>query len=176
MPTTHSTDTTGFWARTGQNLTHLKWSVDRATADLQAARVLPGAGLRARSDQAHAALEVRRQEIDVARAWMQVLLEAKKAETEAALATHGTSRHLERLVRKAGRAEDYASVALLVAWGAIEEAHAAILEAAAARADADERGKRDELDAYGPVSSALSAYGRRTSPTVRRGVGRTSAP
>jgi hypothetical protein len=133
MLITDSTDETGFAGRVGQSLLHLRWSLQRAAADVQAAGS-EAAALRARSDQAHAAVETRRREIDQARARMKASMDAGEA---AAAGERRAERNVERLQHRAAHAEQYAFAALVVAWGAIEEAHAAILDAAAARADAD---------------------------------------
>ena len=60
-------------------------------------------------------------------------VEAKKTEIEEWKA----KREHEKLVAHADRAEDFAATAIIIALAAVEEAEVAILEAVAARIDAE---------------------------------------
>ena len=60
-------------------------------------------------------------------------VEAKETEIEEWKA----KREHEKLVARADRAEDYAATAIIIALAAVEEAEIAILEAVAARIDAE---------------------------------------
>jgi hypothetical protein len=65
-------------------------------------------------------------------------LDAKKAGGETAVAEWKARRDVERLEHRAERAEEYAGATMLFAWGAVQEANAAILDAIVARTDAAE--------------------------------------
>ncbi len=82
---------------------------------------------------------------------------------KAALDAKTADRTVGRLQHRAERAEEYAAAALVVARGAVEEAHAAILAAAAARADAD------DAEPVGPTK-------RRRERAVGKGGDRPQAP
>jgi hypothetical protein len=65
-------------------------------------------------------------------------VEAKKAETQAAVAEWKENRDRKKLEKRAERAQKYAEACIAMALCAAEEAEVAILEAAAARRDADD--------------------------------------
>jgi hypothetical protein len=121
-----------------QHLTDVKSSVDRALADIQAAGSRAAVDLRSKRDEAHSVMEARRHEVEQANAKMKASLDAKKAEADTTVAEWKARREVERLKHRADRAEEYASSVVVVAWGAFQEANAAILDAVVARADADE--------------------------------------
>ena len=137
MIDTTPTEETPFSDRVKQRLNELAASLDRAGEHILAANATAAMDFRAKRYQAQAALEARAREIDEALADMKVQAEAKKSETDAAVAEWKAGRELERLELRADAAERYANAALVVAVGAIEEAHAAILDAIAARQDAE---------------------------------------
>jgi hypothetical protein len=120
-----------------QHLNELKASLERAQENIRAENVRVEAILRAKRDEARAAVEARRMEVDEARARMKARIEAKKVETDAAVAEWKAKRELQRLEVRADAAEKHADAALVVAWGAIEEADEAILDAIAARLDTE---------------------------------------
>ncbi len=82
-------------------------------------------------------LEGKRQEIVAARASLEGLIEDKKAETEAAVAEWKAQHDRKKLEKRAERAEQYADACVEIALSAVVDAEIAILEAAAARKDAD---------------------------------------
>ena len=84
-------------------------------------------------DAAKAQLEAKKQEIINAKTKLAERVEAKEAEIEEWKA----KREHEKLVARADRAEDYAATAIIIALAAVEEAEIAILEAVAARIDAE---------------------------------------
>jgi hypothetical protein len=127
-----------FSERVKQRLNELAASLDRTGAHFEAANARAAADFWANRDQAQATLGARAREIDEALADMKAHAEAKKAESDATVAEWKAGRELQRLERRADDAEQHASAALVVAVGAIEEAHAAILDAIAARRDAEE--------------------------------------
>jgi hypothetical protein len=130
-----------FSDRVKQQLNELAASLDRAGADFEAADARATGELQAKRDQVHAALEARAREIDEALAQMKTRAEAMKAESDAAVAEWKARQALQRLERRADDAEQHAVAALVVASGAIEEAHTAIVDAVAARRDADDAGQ-----------------------------------
>jgi hypothetical protein len=138
MIDTTPTEETSFSDRVKQRLDELAASLDRAGENIEAANARAADDLRVKRDQAQAALEARAREIDEALADMKVRAEAKKLETDAVVAEWKAKGELERLELRAEVAEQYASAALVVAVGAIEEAQAAILDAIAARQDAED--------------------------------------
>lgn len=82
-------------------------------------------------------LEGKRQEIVAARASLEGLIKDKKAETEAAVAEWKAQHDRKKLEKRAERAEHYADACVEIALSAVVDAEIAILEAAAARKDAD---------------------------------------
>jgi hypothetical protein len=132
------TTTNSFADRIHARLMEVRASLDGTAAEIQSAGSRAGAALQVKRDEAQAALEARRNEIDDANAKMKANVEAKKASADAAVAEWKARRDLDHLEHRADRAEDYANAAVVVAWGAFQEATAAILDAIAARADADE--------------------------------------
>ena len=138
MSDTTPTEANPFSDRVKQRLNELAASLDRAGENIEAANARAADDLKVKRDQAHAALEARAREMDEALADMKVHAEAKKAETDAAVTEWKSRRELKRLERRADDAERHAVVALVVAAGAIEEADAAIVDAVAARRDAED--------------------------------------
>jgi hypothetical protein len=80
-------------------------------------------------------LEAKKQD---AKARMEEFVESKKGETQAAVAEWKASRDRKKLERRAERAEKYAEACIAVALSSIEESEVAILDAIAARRDADD--------------------------------------
>lgn len=79
----------------------------------------------------------KKQEAVAAKARLEGLVEDKKAETEAAVAEWKAQHDHKKLEKRAERAEQYADVCVDIALSSVAEAEIAILEAAAARKDAD---------------------------------------
>lgn len=84
-------------------------------------------------DTAKTKLEAKKQEIANAKTKLGERVEAKKTEIE----DWKAKREHKKLAARADRAEDYAAAAIVVALAAVEEAEVAILEAVAARMDAE---------------------------------------
>lgn len=82
-------------------------------------------------------LEGKKQEAVAAKARFEGLVEDKKAETEVAVAEWKAQHDHNKLEKRAERAEQYADVCVDMALSSVAEAEIAILEAAAARKDAD---------------------------------------
>ncbi len=138
MTDTKSAETKSFPARVQQHLSDLKVSVDHLQANLEGSSAKVAAGLGAKQEEARARMEGRKAQIDAANARMKERLDAKKAQTDATVAEWKAKRDVQRLERRAEDAEEYASAAFVIAWEAINEADAALLEALAARIDAEE--------------------------------------
>jgi hypothetical protein len=138
MSTTTSTGEKSFSDRVSQQLSDLRTSLDRAQENMQEGTARAAADLRAKRDEAHAAAEARHREVEEAAARMKARAEAKKVETEAAVAEWKAGRELKRLDDRAADAERHASAAIVVAKAGLEEAGIAILDAVAARLDAEE--------------------------------------
>ena len=83
-------------------------------------------------------LEAKKQEAAAAKARMEEFVEAKKAETQAAVAEWKANRDHKKLEKRAERARKYAEACMEVALFSAAEAEEAILEAVAARRDADD--------------------------------------
>lgn len=83
-------------------------------------------------------LEEKRQGAADAKARLEGLIEEKKTETETAVAEWKTDRDHKKLEKRAQRAEKYADACVEMALSFAWEAELAILEAAAARKDADD--------------------------------------
>jgi hypothetical protein len=83
-------------------------------------------------------LEAKKQEAAATKARMEEYLEAKKADTQAAVAEWKANRDRKKLEKRAERAEKYAEASIEVALLSAAEAEEAILEAVAARRDADD--------------------------------------
>lgn len=73
-----------------------------------------------------------------AKARLEELVEDKKDETQAAVAEWKANRNRKNLEKRAERAQKYAEACIAAALYSAEEAEVAILEAVAARKDADE--------------------------------------
>ena len=97
------------------------------------------AAIQAKLKAAKETLEAKYQEAAAARAGMEEFVEAKKAETQAAVAEWKANRDRKKLEKRAEHAQKYAEACIAVALCSAEEAEVAILEAVAARRDADDK-------------------------------------
>ena len=149
MSSTSSSSAKSFPERMQAHLMDVKASLDGTVADIQSAGSRAGTALQSKRDEAQAAVEARRKEIEDANAKMKANVDAKKASADSAVAEWKAKRNVERLEHRADIAEDYATATVDVAWGAFQEATAAILDAIVARADAEEA-----KEGYQPRASA----------------------
>ena len=94
--------------------------------------------IQSKLDAAKETLEAKKQEASAAMARLEKLLEAKKTETQAAVAEWKANHDQKKLEKRAERAEKYADECVELALYYAAEAQVAILEAVAARTDADE--------------------------------------
>lgn len=86
-------------------------------------------------------VEGKKQEAAAAKTRLEGLIEEKKTETETAVAEWRTNRDRKKLEKRAERAEQYADVCVEMVQSAAMQAEVAILEAVAARKDADNAAK-----------------------------------
>ena len=112
-------------------LQHMKASVDSANAENEAAVI-------AKVNAAAAKVESRKQEIETTRQNVRAHLEAKKMETKTKIDEWKHNREVNKLSSRAESAEDYATWATVLATDAVDEAHLAMMQAIAARIEADE--------------------------------------
>jgi hypothetical protein len=96
------------------------------------------AAIQAKLKAAEETLEAKKHEAAAAKAGMEEFVEVKKAETRAAVAEWKANRDRKKLEKRAERAQKYAEACIAVALCSAEEAEVAILEAVAARRDADD--------------------------------------
>lgn len=93
---------------------------------------------RAKLDEVKKGIDERRQEADEARAKIKTYAEEKAAEAQSRVEDWKTQRRIDKLERRVEDAEWHAGEATLVALQAIDDADVAVLEAVAARLDAEE--------------------------------------
>jgi CHASE3 domain sensor protein len=96
------------------------------------------AAIQAKLKAAQETLEAKKQEAAAAKARVEEIVESKKDETQAAVAEWKANRDRKKLEKRAERAQKYAEACIAVALDSAEEAEVAILEALAARRDADD--------------------------------------
>ena len=99
------------------------------------------ADIQSQLDKVKASFEARKQEAEEVRNRIKVNIEEKKAETEAKIEEWKHGRDVKKLEKRAQRAEDYAADRAWLAMVSVEEAELAMLEAIAARIEADEVAK-----------------------------------
>ncbi len=96
------------------------------------------AAIQTKLNVAKETLDAKKQEVAAAKAKMEEFVEAKKAETQAAVAEWKANRDRKKLEKRSERAQKYAEACIAVALCSAEEAEVAIIEAVAARIDADD--------------------------------------
>ena len=108
-----------------------KASVDSVNAKAKA-------DIQSQLDKVKADFEARKRKSEEAHERIKANIEEKKAETEAKIEEWKHGREVKKLERRAQRAEDYAADRAWLAMLSVEEAEYAMLEAIAARIEADE--------------------------------------
>lgn len=119
---------------------HLNALEERAIslkASLQAAPRQADEALRKKLDQAARKVESQKQAVVRAKNNVQNWFEQKKVEAQATVDEWKSNHEAKKLAHRADRAEEYAAAAMLMAQASIDEAEHAVLEAIAARLDAD---------------------------------------
>jgi spore cortex formation protein SpoVR/YcgB (stage V sporulation) len=99
------------------------------------------AAIETKIDAGKKAIEEKKKEAATATKRLEAFVEEKRAETESAIAEWKANHDWKKLEKRAERAEKQAEASIAVALYAAEEAELAILEAVAARKDADEAAK-----------------------------------
>ncbi|MDJ0777131.1 MAG: hypothetical protein QNJ85_04650 [Gammaproteobacteria bacterium] len=112
-------------------------ALSAAQNNLEAAPKEAETEIRARLDAARSKIGTRQQEVEAARSRITDYVATKKAEIEAQVAQWKANREQDRLVMRAELAEEYAESCLLVALASAADADEAVLQAIAARKDAD---------------------------------------
>jgi hypothetical protein len=120
-----------------ERLGALEKLVQSVKANVQA---LPGKAEKAvqdKANEARAKLRTQKERLDKTRADLKAWGEQKKAETETMIREWKTKREVKKLNARAARAEEYAEAAMFLALANIDEAEEAVLDAVAARLDAE---------------------------------------
>jgi len=111
--------------------------IESAKANVQA---LPGKADNAvqdKVDEARTKVQAQKERIEKTRADLKAWAEQKKAETQTTIREWKAKREAKKLNARADQAESNAEATLAVAMASIDEAEEAILDAVAARLDAD---------------------------------------
>lgn len=125
-----------------RNLLHTKLDavVDQlqgAKAHIEAAPKEAEAVIRAKLEAAKENVAIKTQEVAAAKVQIKELVEAQKGEIETQVEQWKANRESDKLVERAERAERYAEASIIVALAAAADADEAVLQAVAARMDAD---------------------------------------
>mgnify|MGYP000650446095 FL=1 len=112
---------------------HLK----KATAEMQSVSKETEAELRSKLSAAKTKAAEMKADAKATKAKLQELAETKTAEVEEQVTEWKAKRQTDKLEKRAERAEEYAETCVAVALASAAEAEEAILEALAARMDAD---------------------------------------
>ena len=107
-------------------------------AHLEALQNETGATIQTKLNSANQAVEDKKQEVAAVKTKVEELVEEKKAETKELVAEWKANHDNKKLEKRADRSEKYADACVALALYFSEEAEVAILEAIAARKDADE--------------------------------------
>ena len=121
-------------AKLDQGIDHLK----TAQAHLESLHKETEGAIQARVKAARETLEAKKREAATAKANLEKFVEDAKEETHAAVAEWKAKRDRKKLEKRAERTRKRAEAFIAVALYAAEEAEVAILEAMAARKDADD--------------------------------------
>lgn len=125
-------------AKIEEGLKNLEQRLTGVKADLEAAGDKTRAAFGERLEEAKGRLEAGRKDVEEARTRIAAYVEEKKGETSAAIEDWKTQRRVDKLERRAERAEEYALKRILVALENFEEAEVATLDAIIARVEVDE--------------------------------------
>ena len=121
-----------------ERLNEVDKRVNSFKANVESANAKAKADIHAQLDKIKADFEARKHKAEEAHKRLQANLEEKKHETEAKIEEWKHQREVKKLERRAQRAEDYAAESAWLAMLAVEDAEYAMLEAVAARLEADE--------------------------------------
>ena len=120
-----------------KQLFDIEYRLVNLRVDIDSAAAGAGPGLRAKLENARAQMEARQDEAELMHGRIAAILQVRRMQTEAAVEAWIRDRDVENMEVRAQVDEDYASEKVSLAMIAIEEAELALLEAFAARAQAD---------------------------------------
>ncbi|MGA2622021.1 MAG: hypothetical protein ABSF26_30890 [Thermoguttaceae bacterium] len=126
-----------FCDRLREQLNAIEGRIQSVKTDVQALPAKAEKALRDKRDEARTKVEAQKERVEKARADLKVWGEQKVAETKEAISEWKTKRETRKLQARADRSEAYAEAAVVLALASIDEAEEAILDAVAARKDAD---------------------------------------
>lgn len=116
-----------------EHLESVKARLDSAKDQLESAAQETSDSIDAKKEDIKAQLSEQKQKLAAARQQADEWVEAKKAETGEKIEAWTQNREIEKLEKRADRAEDNAAAAIVIAAYAADDAECAILEAIGAR-------------------------------------------
>lgn len=119
-------------------LTEVDNRIQRFKANVNEVNAKGKADIQAQLDKARTNFEEHKHKAEETKQRLEASIEEKKSETEAKIEEWRRNRQIDKLERRAQRAEEYAAESAYLAWWSVEEAEYAMLEAIAARIEADE--------------------------------------
>jgi len=120
-----------------ERLNAIEGRIQSVKTDVQAMPAKADKALRDKLDEARTKVEAQKQRVVKARADLKAWTDQKVAETKEAISEWKAKREARKLNARADRAEAYAEATVMLALASLDEAEEAILDAVAARKDAD---------------------------------------
>jgi chromosome segregation ATPase len=120
-----------------ERLNAIEGRIQSVKTDVQALPAKAEKALQQKLDEARTKVEAQKQRVEKARADLKAWADQKVAETKEAIDEWKAKREARKLIARADRAEAYAEAAMVIALASIDEAEEAVLDAVAARRDAD---------------------------------------
>lgn len=120
-----------------ERLNAIEGRIQSIKTDVQALPAKAEKALQQKLDEARTKVEAQKQRVEKARSDLKVWSDQKVAETKEAISEWKAKREGRKLNARAERAETHAEAAVILALASIDEAEEAILDAIAARKDAD---------------------------------------
>ena len=120
-----------------ERLNALEGRLQSVKADMQVLPAKAEKALREKLDEARTKLLAQKERVEKARLDLKARADQKMAETVEAINEWKAKREVRKLNARAERAEAYAQAAMVLALASIDEVEVAILDAVAARKDAD---------------------------------------
>ncbi len=121
-----------------ERLTAIEGRVQTVRTAVQGLPAKAEKALQAKLQEARTKMQSQKERVQNARADFESWVELKRTETKEAINEWKVKREARKLDARAERAEAYAEAAMFLALNSIDEAEAAVLDAVAARLDADE--------------------------------------
>ncbi|MDJ0941801.1 MAG: hypothetical protein QNJ00_18700 [Woeseiaceae bacterium] len=122
-----------FRAKLNGHLAAASERLDEVKTDIEAAADATGDKLEEKGEQLKARFDADKAKIAEARENAEAWLDSKKQDSEDAIAQWKHDREVEKLEKRAEKAEDNAAASIVIAVAAIDEAQLAVLEAIGAR-------------------------------------------